>query len=130
MEKNKAELFLNAMNEDEKIQAFMKDYTLPEGMEKEDALVEIARRFGYEITKEELLQASEARCKAIEAAGQAAKEAVEELSIDQLDMVAGGKKYNDDCNDTYKDKENCWLTDGCDVSYIGYSDYRCKRLYN
>ena len=115
------------MNKDGEIRAYLQDYTLPEGMKKEDAMVEIARHFGYDITKEELIESSRARCKALEEAGQAAEKAVEELSVDQLDSVAGGKD-NENCKDTFKDQENCWWEDGCDVNYNTYSGYNCNKL--
>ena len=126
--RSKAEKFLNALSENAEIQAFLKDYTLPEGTDKEEALVEIAQRFGYDITREELAQAFEARSQAIEAAGQVAEKAAEELSADQLDHVAGGLHGNYECETSYNDRENCWYDDACDFAFTMYSGYLCSKL--
>ena len=57
---------------------------------------------------------------------QAAKDGIENLSEQELAEVAGGKGHSD-CRDTFKDRENCWYSDGCDHIYQDYKHYVCKR---
>jgi hypothetical protein len=45
-EKNAKE-FLEALNEGAEILAYMEEYQLPEGKDKEDGLVDVAAHFGY-----------------------------------------------------------------------------------
>ena len=141
MEKNKAELFLDALRENAEVRAYMADYAIPEGMDKENGLIAVAAHFGYEITKEELEAALEKQAGVLDAARQAAEAAVEELSVDDLDNVAGGggvgvanqglkkpEKENDECKSTYQDAENCWYNDGCDNVNNMYTDYLCNHM--
>ena len=55
---------------------------------------------------------------------QAAKDEIENLSEQELAEVAGGKGHSD-CRDTFKDRENCWVNDGCDHIYEDYRGYLC-----
>lgn len=144
MEKTKAGLFLDALSENAEIQAYLQGYALPEGVDKDDALLDIAKHFGYEITKEELAGEAAQRRETLDTARQTAEKEVEELSADDLDKVAGGSgigvanclgtpktvEFNEgdypDCKYTYKDKENCWLNDACDCAIYMYEDYNCN----
>lgn len=122
--KNNATEFLNAINENEEIRKYMESYVLPEGVAKEDALVEVAAHFGFELTKEELEEAARLRQEELKAAASDAEAAISELSLDQLDQVAGGGD-RPDCSSSYENKENCWFSDGCDHIVNHYSEYEC-----
>ena len=131
MANNQVEQFLKALSENEEVRAYRADYALPEGVEKEDALVDIAAHFGYEITKDDLVKACEKQAGELAAVRQVAEKEVRELSVNDLDNVAGGgiidvKKEHDECRANYKNEENCWLVDGCDINIYMYTDYLCN----
>ena len=133
MEKNKAEQFLTDLSKNAEIRKYMENYTIPEGTEKAEALADVAARFGYEITKEDLMKAIEKQASELDDSRQAAEKEVVELSTDDLDTVAGGALLSKggepehiDCKETFKDKENCWYNDGCDYAFNMYDDYHCN----
>lgn len=146
--KNSAVEFLNAIHEDPEIRKYMKGCALPEGTAKEDALVDVAAHFGYEITKEELEEAARRRQEELIAASSEAEAAIRELQPDELDQVAGGeviirdetseagtikgrpKKWLPECEVTYEHAENCWWDDGCDAAFNIYTHYICKYNWN
>ena len=106
-----AEKFLQALTENEEIRKYLSENALEEGTSKEDGLVAVAEKFGYDITKEELIKAFNERAAQIKASKTEAEDA--ELKIEDLEAAAGGQTK---CKDTYKnEKENCWSTDRCDL---------------
>ena len=108
-----AEKFLQALTENEEIRKYLSENALEEGTSKEDGLVAVAEKFGYDITKEELIKAFNERAAQIKASKTEAEDA--ELKIEDLEAAAGGKGHSS-CKDTYKnEKENCWSTDRCDL---------------
>ena len=151
---DQAKAFLNALSENADVRAYMADYALPEGMDKEEGLIAVAAHFGYEITKEDLIKACEKHTGELDAARQAAEKEVEELSMDDLDKVAVGDgsyvgvanclgtptpavyvedielgEKHENCKFSYRDRENCWLGDACDITFMGYIDYVCRNEY-
>lgn len=90
-----------------------------------EAYAKAAEKLGYKLTGEEILAyigeaESGLRRKADETVG-----AIQSLREEDLAQAAGGG-YHPECYDTYKDHENCWWTDGCDVIHEQYKDYKCK----
>lgn len=77
-----------------------------------DCYVQIAQKLGCTLTAEDIR------------AYMASKQPCGELDDEELAQVAGGKgnKY---CHYSYLDRENCWLTDGCDILFKGYDYYKC-----
>ena len=99
-------------------------------------MVALANQFGYEITKEELLETLKARKAQIEEARANAGQAVKELSEDALLTVSGGlcdsnyyqrcteeQYHSDACEETYRAGEWCWHTDSCDKVFVCYGDW-------
>ena len=153
MANSNAAQFLKALSESAEIKAYLQHYTLPEGMDNEDGLVAVAAHFGYEISKEELVKAFDKKAEKLDSARQAAEKAISELSLDDLDNVAGGDgvyvgvanclgtptpavyveeelgEKHDNCRFSFRDKENCWLEDACDITFMGYLDYVCNNKY-
>ena len=82
---------------------------------------------GYNVSSEEIAsfirEAEEERRK--KTAGK-----IEELSDQKLAEVAGGKKYHSDCRYTYKNEENCWHDDACDIVYYEYGGYICNHNFS
>lgn len=124
--KNSAGEFLNALREDEEIRKYMKGCVLPEGTAREDALADVAAHFGYEVTKEELAEAIRSKEEALKAAAAETEAGIRKIPLDDLDQVAGGKKEHEECEDTFKNFENCWWEDGCDVALNVYPRYICS----
>ena len=89
-------------------------------------LADVAAHFGYEVTKEELAEAIRSKEEALKAAAAETEAGIRKIPLDDLDQVAGGKKYNDNCKDTFKHKENCWWEDGCDIAVNQYPTYICS----
>ena len=48
---------MDAISGNAEIREYLETYQLPEGMDQEDCLMEVAAKFGYECTKEELKEA-------------------------------------------------------------------------
>ena len=131
--KNNAKEFLDAISENQELREYLEKSQIPEGMKKEDCLLAAAEKFGYAVTKEELEEALRCKKEELKAAVADAEEAVREIPMDELDTVAGGgildksdKRDHEDCKFTFKDKENCWYSDGCDLALIEYHDYICN----
>ena len=143
-EKNAKE-FLEALNEGAEILAYMEEYQLPEGKDKEDGLVEVAAHFGYGFSKEDLLSEIERLAGVTAAASDAASAAVKGMPAEEMDKVAGGYELEDttpsckskgmcvgvpkfrqkNCKDTYVRGENCWYNDACDAALRWYGGNYC-----
>ena len=82
---------------------------------------------GYSLSEKEIADGIKAMAEKQKACTEMAEESVSELDLNALENVAGGKADHEECLDTYKDKENCWYNDGCDMIFNGYSDYICKK---
>lgn len=93
--------------------------------EKLQAILEIGKDLGYELSAEELSEALKEKAAALKERTDAQAEEVETLDDDELATAAGGKKEHSECKDTYRNRENCWVKDGCDVVNIKYSGYVC-----
>ena len=89
------------------------------------AYADAARAAGAEVTKEEILSFISETESQVGARSDAATASVRELPEEELSRVAGGGDHPE-CYDTFKDKENCWIKDGCDHIYQDYKKYVCK----
>jgi len=87
---------------------------------------EVAGKLGYDITAEEILDYTNEAMAKLRNRTDASAGSIEELPEDELSEVAGGGDH-EECYDTYKDRENCWYSDGCDHIYQDYKHYVCKR---
>ena len=86
----------------------------------------IAKELGYDLTAEELAAYIGEQNAAHRERTDGNAEEVSRLDDSELAAVAGGKDHPD-CKDTYKDAENCWFKDACDIVMLHYPDYRCLR---
>ena len=122
--------FINAITKDPRAQEILKDIPQPEDQEAEiKVYADISAQLGYDITEEDLKAYLEKTSEIIVGRTEEATADIQELPDDVLDKVAGGKKDHDNCKDTFKDRENCWINDGCDNFYNNYDNYVCHRLY-
>ena len=139
--KNNARKFLDAISENTELRKYLETYQIPDGMEKEDCLVAVAEKFGFAVTKEELMEAFRCKQEELKTAVAGAEAAVQEIPLGELDSVAGGgdvgaanqnlkgKGEHPECKVTYKNWENCTALDGCDLVLIKYSNYLCKESW-
>ena len=143
-EKNAKE-FLDALNAGYEILDYMKEYQLPEGMDKEDGLVEVAAHFGYVFSKEDLISEIKRLSGETAASSDAASAAVKEMPEEEMDKVAGGYELEDtvtsckkdpmccgvpklrhkNCEHTFVTAENCWYNDACDAALRWYGGNYC-----
>lgn len=89
----------------------------------------LAKAMGYALSEKDFREGIKIIIEKQKANTIKAEESVRVLAMDDLANVAGGKQH-DGCMDTYKDKENCWYEDGCDIAFYGYPDYICKRNWD
>ena len=54
---------------------------------------------------------------------------IDEVPDEMLGEVAGGGDHPN-CFYTYKDRENCWQFDACDMVNMIYAGYICKHVHN
>ena len=95
--------------------------------EELDAYVVIAKQVGLDFTVEEIAAVIEERAQEQLAKTEASIAKLEKLPDENFSQIVGGKG-DPDCKDTFKNKENCWHNDGCDVVYHYYDTYICKRI--
>ena len=85
---------------------------------------ETAKRLGFELSESDITGADEEAAKCRAEKTDEAVSCIESLSDEELDEVSGGGNHKE-CSDTFKDRENCWFNDGCDVTITDYSGYIC-----
>jgi len=125
MEKKMVQTILEEIRKNPKATDFLKGKEPARTPEEAGTLwASAAAELGHSITAEDIeeyIRIAEAELKQ---KAQAAGDEIKSLSEDELKEVAGGKSHSD-CKDTYKDRENCWINDGCDIINNHYSDYKC-----
>lgn len=109
----------------------------PEGLsephspeEAAQVYADLAARLGYDLKAEEILELMEAEKEKHKAQTEETAGEIERLTDDEIDAVTGGEGENHVCYDTFKDRENCMSSDGCDKNVTTYSDYKCHNNYN
>ena len=85
-----------------------------------------AKQLGIDVTEEEIrtwLSEQEAGTR------ERTDAAIRTLPDDAVEAVAGGiEPEHAGCQYSYKNKENCWYSDGCDFAWIHYDGYYCHLL--
>ena len=119
----KVKLFMGMIRKNEELQKEIQENI--QGKEMDEVIryyAGLADRLDFDVTEEDL-RAALAGEEKLRARTDAAIEQVEELSLDELEAVAGG--MHDKCANTYTDRENCILLDGCDMVIFPYDKYLC-----
>ena len=125
MEHHDVKAFLNSLRINSKAKAMISQIPEPKNTDEwAAAYAKIAGELGFEVTEDDLKEFVAIKEKKLQEQANASAAEIEELSADELGEVAGGGDHSD-CKDTYKDKENCWVNDGCDIINNHYSDYQC-----
>ena len=57
------------------------------------------------------------------------EDGIEALSEQELGVASGGKAPYEKCHVSYKDRENCWVADGCDNVIVMYPGYLCQKFF-
>ncbi len=121
--------FMEALRTDPRAEELVKGKEKPESLEDAVRLyAEAAAALGFALTEEDISEGLKVLEEEQKAKTEQAKEAVKELDTADLEKVAGGIYVNTDCEDTFKQEENCWFNDGCDQVLNKYNNYICKRV--
>ena len=124
---SRIERFLEALRTSPEAEEFLKNRPAGGSMEEETAAyAEIAGRLGYEISAEELRAYAEETAASRRGRTEQAANTIRSLSEDEMSEAAGG---GDTCKSTYKNRENCWRSDGCDNIVNYYDHYVCSWYY-
>ena len=85
----------------------------------------IAGQIGLDFTVEELHDVIEEMREEQANRTEVQVQGLEPMPDQDLKQVAGGKDYPE-CKSSFKDEENCFHNDGCDVVYHKYDIYSCE----
>ena len=126
----KVKEILEKLASDPKAQELFKSLEQPKSEEeKASKMIEAAKQLGYDLSVEDLAEYLKNAVAARKEKTDAKAEAIQKLDDSELEKAAGGKGH-DACKDTYKDKENCWWNDACDLNHQMYTDYICNNNHN
>ena len=130
MDHEKARAVLDSLSTDPQAQELLAKISEPDSLEARIRVyVNIAEELGYDLTEQELSDYLSVRENEVRASTEAAAEEIRKLRYDELAGVAGGGSHSE-CKDTYKDKENCWFNDACDIAIHHYKGYQCHRNWS
>ena len=119
----KVQELLKAIKNDPKAQELLKNLPPVKSEEEKIAsLIGVAKKLGYDLTKEDF----EAYAQAQKEKTDAQAEAVQTLADEDVAQASGGKREHDKCFQTYKDRENCAFYDACDMAWRHYGGYKCQ----
>ena len=119
---------LEAMQNDSNALELLKGFDAPQDQDGEiKAYAEVAQKLGYDISEADLKTYLDRAENRMQQKTEEASSIIQELPDEALERVAGGKKDHSECKDTYRDYENCWVNDGCDVVYHHYKNYVCHK---
>lgn len=97
--------------------------------EKTAAFLELAKELGHDLTLEDLREYIQEAAEKCAQRTEAQAEAIQKLDDSELEKAAGGADHAT-CKDSFKDKENCWRNDACDLNLETYPDYLCNHNRN
>lgn len=125
MDKSTIAEILEKIRGDEEAQKFLKENGPAETLEETAELwSSAAAGMGYEIDAKEIREYMNDAESSLKQKAKENGEMIEALSDEELEQVAGGGDHPD-CKSSFKDRENCWFNDACDVINKKYSDYKC-----
>ena len=125
MEHHEVRTFLKALRINSKAREMVENLPEPKSTEERiAAYAKIAGELGFDVTEEDLKEYVAHKEKVLQEKAGAVAAKIEEMTPEELGEVAGGGDHPE-CKDTYKDKENCWSNDGCDIINHHYDGYQC-----
>lgn len=126
---SKVKEFFEKLNTDANAAELFKGKKTAEDPEEAvNTYLDAAKKLGFELTADEIKKYFVERERELKEKTNSTAKAVQALPDDELDKVAGGGDH-DECEDTYMDRENCWIHDGCDLINTHYPDYECHLSY-
>ena len=126
MSKEEVKKVFEALRADPKTKELIGACEAPETPEEVmEIYAQVAKKLGFDVTSEELGSYIKELEEGRKARTREDVREIQNLDDEELDQVAGGSKEHNSCEDTYRDKENCWYTDGCDNIWNIYDDYVC-----
>ena len=121
---SKAKEFFEKLASDPKAQELFVNKEKPNTPEEMiKAYADAAKELGFDLTADEIAEFIKEKEQEIKSGTDIVAKAIKKLPDENLESVAGGG--HEKCIDTFKDYENCWWTDGCDVVFNHYKDYLC-----
>ena len=128
MSRENALTFVKECFKDPKVVELLRAHGKPEAEEEElETYVAIGKKVGLDFTAKEIAAVIEEEGWKQHAETEANVAKLEKLPDEELTQITGGKG-DPDCKDTYKNRENCWHNDGCDIVYHDYENYICKKI--
>ena len=125
MKHDKVKAFLEALKTDPKAQELVRNIPEPGNPSSRIlAYAKIAEDLGYDLSDADLDSYIADQEEYLQAKAKAAAKEIRELPGDELELAAGGGN-NPECTNSYKDKENCWIHDACDIVNNHYPNYQC-----
>ena len=125
MKHHEVRTFLNALRINSKAKEMIQNMPEPKTAEERiAAYAKIAEELGFDISQDDLREYVAHKEQKQKETTEAAAAEIESLTPEEMEEVSGGGDHSE-CKDTYKDKENCWVNDGCDIINNHYSDYQC-----
>ena len=122
---------IEAMLRDPRTGELLSGCAEPESLEAACAIyADAARKLGLELDAADFEAYFRREEQACIARTEEAASTIRELPDDELELVSGGKKDHKNCRDTYRDRENCWINNGCDVLNQKYDTYSCQYTQN
>ena len=129
MEKNEIAKILEEVRANPDVVKELREQDSPGTLEEVAAVwTKAAAGLGHSVSEEEILVYIKGTEEEMRRKAQNTKDEIENLSEQELEDVAGGKGHSQ-CQFSYKDKENCWVTDACDNVAVVYPGYKCHKLF-
>ena len=130
MDKKKLAAVMEELRTNPEVLKELKEQKPGETLEEVSAAwAKAAAGLGHAITADEISDYIREAEEELRRRAQQAEDEIRPLSNTELDEVAGGKMPYEKCNLSYKDRENCWVADGCDNVNVMYPGYLCHKLF-
>ena len=130
MDKNEIAKVLEEVRSNPEVVKKLREQKNPETLEEAAAVwAKAAAGLGYDLSEEEISAYIREAAEQMKRRTQEKEAGIENLSQQELEEVAGGKAPYEVCHDTYRDRENCWLNDGCDNAIVMYPGYLCHKVF-
>ena len=124
---------LEELATNERARELLKAGSITKDAAPESVYAEVARAVGFDVTAEETMDAADEIRKKQAAATEAAAAEITELSLSEMDQVAGGARdwATEGCEATVENHSWCWSNDSCFVAQVEYvnppSYYTCPK---
>lgn len=143
MSTEKVKAFFDEIKTDPKAAELLNGMEPPKTAEEEAAAyLAAAKELGYDMTAEDLAAYMQEAAEEQKRKTEANAAEIELLPDEELENAVGGscnsvttegyclvKSKKEECKYTFHHRENCWFTDACDMLFLFYDYYVCKKNY-